>query len=298
MNICPVCGEKFIDNKISTMSSHLYSEASNSDPQHVMWLNHLISIKKLSREELRKAIEKFYDFSKDGLALWIKQRFVQRFFSNNPNIFVLDMQNPTKYTIMGYVTEHYHFLKQWVKSCAYIIARTDEYDIQKYEVDNISEEYFGKDGKPPHVDLLIQMGESVGLKKGDVIKSKPLKKTRDALNYWEHVCSSEHWLDAMVSMHSLELIADKNVKQYGAKYSYFRPEILDGEITRESSNFLRAGYEADQYHSGEALKLIEYYANKLGMEREVQSYFLRSEDYFYRYLEARHERGELYEKEL
>ena len=82
---------------------------------------------------------------------------------------------------MGYVTEHYHFLKQWVKSCAYILGRTDFSEIQKYEFDNISEEYFGKDGQPAHVDLLLQMGESVGLKKVEVISSVPLEKTVRAL---------------------------------------------------------------------------------------------------------------------
>ena len=298
MNICPVCGVKIKDAEMTTLSSHIYSEAQSSDPAHVMWLNRVISRRKLTDDELTKKIVEFYDFSKEGLAMWIRRRFAERFFSNVPNIFVLDMQNPTNYTIMGYVTEHYHFLKQWVRSCAYIIARTYIFDVQKYEVDNISEEYFGKDGNPAHVDLLLQMGESVGLKRETVVNTRPLKKTENALKYWERVCSSEHWLDAMVSMHSLELIADRNVKQYGAKYSYFRPEILEGGITRESSQFLKAGYEADQYHAGEALNLVEFYAKKLKMEREVQSYFLRSEDYFFSYLEARHERGKMYEEEL
>lgn len=298
MNICPVCGVKFKDDDIATMSSHIYSEAKSSDPAHVMWLNRVISKKKITESELTQRIGDFYDYSKEGLAMWIRKRFVERFFQDEPNIFVLDMQNPTKYTIMGYVTEHYHFLRQWVRSCAYIIARTDIFDVQKYEVDNISEEYFGKEGNPAHVDLLLQMGESVGLKREEVVNTRPLKKTENALSYWERVCSSEHWLDAMVSMHSLELIADRNVKQYGAKYSYFRPEMLDGGITRESSQFLRAGYDADQYHAGEALKLVEFHAKELKMEREVQSYFLRSADYFFGYLEARHERGKMYETEL
>ncbi len=298
MNICPSCGEKFQDNELLTISSHFYSEAQSSDPVHVMWLNRVISRDKMSNESLAKQFREFYDFSSYGLAMWIKKRFVERFFSEDPNIFVLSMQNPTKYTIMGYVTEHYHFLQQWVRSCAYIIARTNSFEVQKYEMDNISEEYFGYDGEPAHIDLLLKMGESVGLTRGRVMGSEPLTKTENALKYWERVCSSEHWLDGMVSMHSLELIADRNVKEYGARYSYFRPEILNGGITAETAQFLRAGYEADQYHSGDALALVEKYARQLDMETEVQSYFLRSADYFYRYLEARYERGRMYEKEL
>ena len=298
MNLCPVCGEKFLDDEISTISSHFYSIALSSDPTHIMWLNRNISKTKMQQYALNDKFTEFYDFSKEGLAMWIKKRFVARFFNDDPNVFVIDMQQPSEYNIMGYVTEHYYFLKQWVKSCAYILGRTDFSEIQKYEFDNISEEYFGKDGQPAHVDLLLQMGESVGLKKVEVISSVPLEKTVRALRYWDHVCSSEHWLDAMVSIHSLELIADKNVKDYGAKYAYFKPEILNDGITKEAVQFLKAGYEADQYHSGDALKLIEKYARLLKMEREVQSYFLRSMDFFYGYLEARHERGKMYEEKL
>jgi pyrroloquinoline-quinone synthase len=298
MNVCPACGEKFTDNHISSLSAHFYSMALSSDPTHVMWLNRYISSKKISRDKLTGEFEHFYDFTEGGLANWIREKFVGRFFSSEPNVFVLEMQEPTKYTIMGYVTEHFHFLKQWVRSCAHIIARTDFFDVQKYEFDNISEEYFGVGNQTPHIELLMQMGESVGLKREIVVNSKPLKKTENALKYWEHVSSSEHWLDAMVSMHSLELIADRNVKEYGAKYSYFKPEILNEGVTKETAHFLKAGYEADQYHSGEALKLVEKYARTLDMEREVQSYFLRSADFFYSYLEGRYERGKMYEKEL
>lgn len=298
MNICPACGEALINDKMEELSHHFYAAAQASEASHIMWLNRYISKAKMSLEELTKRFEGFYDFSKGGIAGWIRERFVERFFSDDPNIFVLDMQKPSKFTIMGYVTEHYHFLKQWVKSCAYIIARTDSYDVQKYELDNISEEYFGQDEKPAHAELMLKMGESVGLSRERVVSSEPLPKTKRGLNYWERVSSGGHWLDAMVSMHALELIADRNVKQYGAKYAYFKPEILDSDLPSEVKEFLRAGYEADQYHSGEALKLVENYARQLRMEREVQSHFLRSSDFFYGYLEARSERGKMYEKEL
>ncbi len=298
MNICPVCEEEFPDNEISTMSSHFYSKAKISDSKHIMWLNREISKERVPLDILTKKLEEYYDASSGGLSAWIKKRFVERFFSDNPNIFVLEMQHPTKYTIMGYVTEHYHFLQQWVKSCAFIIARTDFFEVQKFEFDNISEEYFGLNGQPPHFELLLRMGESVGLKRDRVISSHPLPATVKELNFLNKVSSSAHWLDAMVSMHSLELIADRNVKQYGAKYAYFRHEILEGEVSKETARFLMAGYYADQYHSGDALRLIDKYATEYEMGTEVQSYFLRSADYFYDYLNARYERGRMYEKEL
>ena len=97
MNICPVCGVKINEDAMTTLSSHIYSEALSSDPAHVMWLNRVISRKRLTEDELTKKMVEFYDFSKDGLAMWIRRRFVERFFSDDPNIFVLDMQNHYNY---------------------------------------------------------------------------------------------------------------------------------------------------------------------------------------------------------
>lgn len=298
MIVCPVCGEILEEPGFPELSEHFILKTNSSDPLHVMWLNRNISMRKTDSKRLSDLLEKFYDCSEKGLMYWIRRRFVAQFFSENPNPFVSEMQNPTKYTIMGYVTEHYSFLKQWVKSCSFIIAKSDIFEIQKYEVDNITEEYFGIDSRQSHVELLLKMGESVGLPRDKVTSSKPLPKTEAALNFWEHTARDGHWLNAMASMHSLELIADKNVKDYGAKYTYFNPKVLDDGLTEEVRQFLRAGYDADQYHSSNALRLIEKYAKELGMVRDVQSYFLMSSDYFYKYLEARVERGRMYEKEL
>ena len=295
--ICPACEEN-ISGEFAELSYHFHREAERSNAKHVMWLNRNITKEKRDKEKLERMLREFYDFSDSGLANWIRKRFVEKFFSAQPHPFIAEMQNPSKYTLMGYVTEHYHFLRQWVKSCAFIIAKSDSYDVQIYEMRNISEEYFGEGKERPHIDLLLRMGESLGLPRDRVLTSSPLPATRSGINFWNRVCRDRHWLLGMVSMHSLELIADRNVKKYGASFSYFDPKILDGDATPETKDFLRAGYEADVYHSSDALNLVEKYAEELKMERDVQSYFLLSEDKFSDYLNARLERGRLYEKEL
>lgn len=297
MIICPVCEMK-IEGSLESLSFHFISLSHSSDPDHVKWLSRNISMEKLTQEKLTNRFELLYSLEEEDLSGWIRNTFIKKFFSESPNPFVKAMQNPSKFTIMGYVTEHYHFLRQWIKSCAFVMAKSDYYDVQKYELNNITEEYFGNGSAIPHVELLLRMGESLGLQRDKVINSTPLTKTKHAIDFWKHVSTDGHWLDAMVSLHSLELIADRNVKKYGATYSYFDPSVLEGDLPREVKDFLRAGYEADQYHSSDALKIIEKYATLFHMEKEVQSYFLKSSDYFYDYLNARLERGIIYEKEL
>jgi pyrroloquinoline-quinone synthase len=97
-------------------------------------------------------------------------------------------------------------------------------------------------------------------------------------------------------MHSLELIANRNLVDDGATVRYFDPTILKGsEISDAAKNFLREGYEADVTHSDEALDLVTEFAKGAGLIEAVQSTFLRSIDLFDDYLLARLERADQFE---
>lgn len=127
----------------------------------------------------------------------------------------------------------------------------------------------------------------------------PLPSTRNAINFWRRVAETRTWLETMLAMHSLELVADRSLRQYGAKVHYFNPEILSSDrYPQEVKDFLREGYEADVSHASEALKLGEKYAEELGLKEQAQIIVLRSFDAFSKYLLARLERGFEIEPEL
>jgi pyrroloquinoline-quinone synthase len=71
------------------------------------------------------------------------------------------MQNPTKGVLLGYVIEHQHFLKNWVKILSSIVFRIDKDDVMMYELDNIKVEFIGYESKPSHYELLIRMAKGV-----------------------------------------------------------------------------------------------------------------------------------------
>jgi len=96
----------------------------------------------------------------------------------------------------------------------------------------------------------------------------------------------------LAAMHGLELIANRKLRSEGASIGYFDPMILKNEeISKEAKAFLREGYEADVGHSEQALGLVEKYSKVFGNVDDVQATFLRSIDYFDRYLMARLERS-------
>ena len=297
MTKCPSCGVGFQKHDdFDDLAGHFVAEAGRSDAAHVMWLNRNITKNKSDRKTLSKLLARFFDLTGEGLESWVKKRFIEKFYGQNPHPFVLALQHPSRAVLLGYVVEHQHFLRQWVRSCAFIMARTDALEVVWYEQDNIRTEFVGEDSKPSHYELLLRMGESLGLARKKVLRTKPLPDTQEAIRVWDGICQDDHWTEAMAAMHGLELIANRKLKGEGASIGYFDPVILKNkEISKEAKAFLREGYEADVGHSEEALGLVQKYSRKRGNMDDVQATFLRSIDYFDRYLMARLERGRQFE---
>jgi pyrroloquinoline-quinone synthase len=297
MTKCAVCGTRFQAGDYDSLAHHFYEAAERSDAGHVMWLNKNITKKKTDTSQLSNQLQTYFAFQTTGIKGWMKRRFIERFYGEVPNPFVLALQHPSKATLLGYVVEHQHFLRQWTRSCAYIIAKTDKVDVTLYELDNINTEFGGNGpSKPSHYELLIRMGESLGLPRDRILGMEPLSDTASATSTWNEIAEKEHWLETMAAMHPLELIANRNLKGEGAKLSYFDPSILSGnEVTEATKDFLREGYEADVEHSEEALDLIQKYSGDLATVENVQATFLRSIDAFDRYLMARLRRAKQFE---
>lgn len=296
---CTVCDFSTKKGDYTGLSSHLTKMASRSDASHVMWLNRYITKKKQEPEELEKMLSDFFSLEVRSLKLWIIDRFVANFFLEPPHRFVEAMQTPGRCVLVGYVMEHYHFLKQWIRSCASVIAKTRYEDVQKYELENIITEMHGYGAKPSHHELLLRMGEALGIPRKSVMESAPLPATERGIALWDHIATNGHWIETMAAMHSLELIATRGLGRHGAVYPYFRPELFQrSDLPVEVKDFLMEGYEADASHSEEALNLIEKYASEVQDVQDIQAVFIRSMVAFDDYLNARLERGKMYENKL
>ena len=299
---CTVCDTSFDKNDFESFSNHLITQADASDPKHISWLNKNITKNKIDQQELTELLRNFFNYKDSGLKNWILQIFIKKFFAENIHPFVQRMQksNPERSVLLGYVIEHQHFLKQWVKSCALILAKSGKDDVIRYETDNIVTEYGGHEfcHTIPHVDFLIQMGMSLGLSRDEIIKIPPLQETKDCIEFWDHIANNNHWVETMLAMHGLELIANKELRSEGAKVHYFDPNIFSSkEATKETKEFLREGYEADVHHASEAIDLVIKYATEFDIVEDVQATFLRSIDVFDNYLMSRLKRAKDFENQ-
>jgi pyrroloquinoline-quinone synthase len=293
---CPACLD-FNYTDYDKLSNHLLEKAQISDPSHVMWLNRYIATKKVTQTELSGKIDEFFDAKE--IKHWAIAWMIRKFFGEKPHPFIVSMQHPSKKVLLGYAYEHHHFLKQWVRSCSLIIGNTDHEDVQFFEIENILSEWYGFPGKQKsHHELLLRMGESYGASRSDIYGREPLQATKRAISFWDHAARDFTFYEGMTAMHSLELIANRNLKSYGAKIGYFDPIILqDGSITDEAVSFLKEGYSADVAHSETALYLIDKYADTRDKRQNCMAVALRSMDEFSDYLLARLEKGEMLENQ-
>jgi pyrroloquinoline-quinone synthase len=293
MPICPVCDAEFEKGDYMGLAEHFLLFTGRSDFHHVSWLNRNITKNRVREGDLAQLLYRYYDLHDGSLKNWIITDFIRKFRGDQPHPFIVAMQEYSPEVMRGYVVEHHHFLKQWIKSCSYVIAKTDFAEVQFYELDNIMTELHGIGSEEPsHHELLIRMGEALGLSRDYILSEKPLKATADAVRTWDELARTGSWVQAMAAMHSLELIANRDLSRYGAKYPYFNPGfLLSQSVPDPVKNFLREGYEADVSHSYTALDLIDKLRKPEDTEG-VQYAYLKSADAFSSYLEARLERGE------
>ncbi|QKR00651.1 TenA family transcriptional regulator [Metallosphaera tengchongensis] len=288
MSICPVC--RFRSNNWGDVASHIHDMTSRSDPPHVMWLNRNLSSREVSSQELAGTLEDYFSL-KGGLSSWIRGKVIEKIYGERPHPFILAMQKPNRAVLLGYVIEHRHFLRNWIRVLSMIVYKTDKDDVARYELENISQEFLGN-GSPPHYELLIRMGESLGLTRDEIMSYDPLPSTSSSIKVWRNIAETRSWVETMASMHSMELIADKSLRNYGSKMHYFNPSILtDQDYPDAVKKFLAEGYNADEYHAWKALELVEKYSQELGVVEDVQVSFLRSLDALSKYLMARLERA-------
>jgi pyrroloquinoline-quinone synthase len=293
-----VCDQLFQNDDFRELANHFFDFAEVSDPHHISWLNRNLTKQKVDPTKLASLFEEYFDSGELGFKNWVKKRFIEKFYGSPAHPFVEALQHPSRATLLGYVIEHQHFLRQWVRSCAYIMAKTEFDDVVLYELDNINTEFGGYQGADAHYELLLQMGESLGVPREKLLAIKPLPETKRAIQKWNHIASDYHWLETMLAMHGLELIAHKGLRGEGATKHYFDPVILEtDEINEATKAFLKEGYEADVQHVEEALDLVEKYikGSKSQLLLSVQSTFLKSIDAFDKYLISRLQRADEFE---
>ncbi|WP_297215604.1 iron-containing redox enzyme family protein [Thermoplasma sp.] len=287
--ICPVC-----EGKVQTLHDlgvHFGNMSIRGDANHTSWIYAELGGKYMDYSDLEEAFDMVFS-PQVSLAKWARLAFIRKFYTD-PHPFIQAMQRPSIPVLLGYVIEHRFFLRNWIRTLSSVIHSTTSEEAFNYEIENVATEYIGFNGRPSHLDLLIRMGEALGMTRKRIMEYTPLPETSKAIEVWYSISSHYSWVDTMGAMHVLELVADRTLVDDGAKMHYFDPGILNSsEYPQEVRDFLMEGYKADVDHAGKALKIVE---SETMDDLTTRSIMIRSMDAFYLYLNARLRRSRMLE---
>ena len=297
MSKCPVCAESFRKNDLESLAKHLQMANERNDAAHVGWLREYIPMDNYNGGAFSTALADFFAVPDGDLKSWIEKRFIDRFLGDTPHPFIEAMQKPKKSLFLGFAAEYFFYMKQRIKSCSYIIARTDKYDVQRYEAQIVMPELQDVDGKDrSQRELMLRMCESLGVSRDLIVNGAPLPPTIHSIKMWNQISESDHWLEAMGAINTLDLLHSRVLKERGAKYDLYHKGVLDNEwIPDQVKVFLQYIVDPKNDRTAEGLDLMAKHAKELNMTEEVQSTFLRSADAFDRHLQARLTRSKQFE---
>jgi pyrroloquinoline quinone (PQQ) biosynthesis protein C len=208
----------------------------------------------------------------------VEEAVVDGWFRDPPPLIAAMASEPTLGVIRAFVLQWTKFSRLFPRWVGAIISNCPEPAVIAYEVENLmSEVVRDPAGDDNHYELLIRLGESVGLGRGEIEAHPVLSEGSEVFGWlWEQARDPD-WLVGFTAVNGLEILGDRNLPlNYGvgtgtglAPEPYARALGL-GEASLE---FFKLGDEADAGHGHETVELIARYT-RAGREGEILAVLL------------------------
>ena len=148
---------------------------------------------------------------------------------------------------------------------AYVVGNCSHLEIRKFVVtENLYEEE-ALEGHS-HYELLVRMGQAVGLSREEIEHAKPLPTTVVALHAWETLTKNRAWYEGLAAKGVLERTNNPQCGNFSA---------LEGErwmrqlkLSRDDVEFWLLHDSVDQVHGDGSFRMLEKYL-KTDAEREA-----------------------------
>jgi pyrroloquinoline quinone (PQQ) biosynthesis protein C len=148
---------------------------------------------------------------------------------------------------------------------AYVVGNCALLEVRKFIVtENLYEEE-ALEGHS-HFELLVRMGNAVGLTREQIEHAKPLPTTVVALNAWEALTKNRTWYEGLAAKAVLERTNDRNCGNFSALEAERWMRQL--KLSPEQAEFWLLHDSVDQVHGGGSFALLEKYL-KSDAEKEA-----------------------------
>jgi pyrroloquinoline-quinone synthase len=148
----------------------------------------------------------------DDLARRIEQLVLDRWFADLPPLVATMSTAPTIGTTQAFVLQWTKFSRLFPRWVGAIMASCVEPTVIAYEVENlVSEVVRDPAGDDNHYELLIRLGESVGLDRASIEAHPVLPEAEQAFAWLWAKARDPDWLVGFAAVNGLEILGDRNL---------------------------------------------------------------------------------------
>lgn len=139
---------------------------------------------------------------------------------------------------------------------AYVVGNCPHVEIRKFVVtENLYEEE-AIEGQS-HFDLMVRMGEALGLGSEEIANARPLPSTVVALHAWETLTKNRTWYEGLAAKAVLERTNNPGCGNFSALQAEAWMRQL--KLSREDVEFWLLHDSVDQVHGDGSIRLLEKY---------------------------------------
>jgi pyrroloquinoline-quinone synthase len=180
---------------------------------------------------------------------------------------------PTVGSVRAFVLQWTKFSRLFPRWVGSIIANCPEFAVIAYEIENLmSEVVRDPASEDNHYELLIRLGEGVGLDRDEIERHPVLPAAESAFAWLWQMARQPDWLLGFAAVNGLEILGDRNLPaRYGVGQGTgiaAAPYASSLGLDDETLEFFTVSDEADAGHGHETVDIIARYC-PAGREDEV-----------------------------
>ena len=205
---------------------------------------------------------------------------VDGWFRDLPPLIAAMASEPTLGVTRAFVLQWTKFSRLFPRWVGAIISNCPEFAVVAYEVENLmSEVVRDPAGDDNHYELLVRLGESVGLARAQIEAHPVLDEASELFEWLWDQARQPDWLVGFTAVNGLEILGDRNLP---LKYGIGVGTGLDPEpyarrlgLGESSLEFFEVSDEADAGHGHETVEIVARYT-PAGREGDILSVLVES----------------------
>lgn len=226
----------------------------------------------------------------EAMARRVEDVAVDRWFRRPPPLIAAMATAPTIGVTQSFVTQWTKFSRLFPRWVGAIMSNCPESRVIAYEVENLmSEVVRDPAGDDNHYELLLRLGERVGLSRAEIEAHPTVAEATDAFEWLWTKARSPDWLVGFAAVNGLEILGDRHLpERHGVRTGTGlarEPYARALGLSEDSLEFFEVSDEADAGHGRATVEILASFT-PAGREEEIASVLAHSVDHLRRMMDA------------